>query len=161
VRLWTDWYPGSHIVAVEPSADNFALALLNCSRFEQVRLIQGAAYASAGFVHFNARGEPWSYQTVSEPTSETVEVKAITVPSLIELFPTRRVDLLKCDIEGAEMAIFSNCEVWINCVRAMVVETHAPYSLQKLQEDLRRCGSSHRLQEKQGAVAGNEVGFFA
>jgi translation initiation factor 2B subunit (eIF-2B alpha/beta/delta family) len=68
--------------------------------------------------------------------------------------------MLKCDIEGAERLIFADCRSWIQHIGVIVVETHPPYSLQLLQEDLKRCGASHTLVMTALLGAGNEVGTF-
>jgi hypothetical protein len=48
------------------------------------------------------------------------------------------VDLLKCDIEGAESEVFSNCCSWIGLIKNLVAEIHPPYTTQALLSDLKR-----------------------
>jgi hypothetical protein len=71
------------------------------------------------------------------------EIDALTVSQILEL--TRMegtIDLLKCDIEGAEAEVFANCSQWIANVKNLVIELHEPYTIEKLSDDLKRAGSS-------------------
>jgi hypothetical protein len=68
-------------------------------------------------------------------------VDAITLTQLLERTAvTGFIDLLKCDIEGAEAEVFSDCRAWIKRVRNLVIELHLPYSRQQLLRDLQRGG---------------------
>ena len=46
------------------------------------------------------------------------------------------IDLVKCDIEGAEAEVLARCADWITRVRALVIELHAPYTEELLRRDL-------------------------
>ena len=50
------------------------------------------------------------------------------------------VDLLKCDIEGAEAELFADCGPWIRRMKSIVVELHAPYDKTKFLVDIKRGG---------------------
>lgn len=51
-------------------------------------------------------------------------VRAYTVDELMRLGGIESVDLLKMDIETAEIEVLSNAEPWIGRVRMLVIETH-------------------------------------
>jgi hypothetical protein len=51
------------------------------------------------------------------------------------------IDLLKCDIEGAEYHLFRDCGRWIQQVAAIAIELHPPYCLKDLMADLTRAGA--------------------
>jgi hypothetical protein len=53
-----------------------------------------------------------------------------------------QIDLLKCDIEGAEEELFDECAPWIGRVRYMAVEVHEPYTRQKLVTALKSAGAN-------------------
>ena len=56
-------------------------------------------------------------------------MSALTLPELLERCRVREeIDLLKCDIEGAERELFEHSAPWLHRVRNLVVELHAPYA---------------------------------
>ena len=52
------------------------------------------------------------------------EVDVLTMNRLSAVAGLDRIDVLKCDIEGAEAELFADCRSWIGRVGAMVVECH-------------------------------------
>ena len=46
------------------------------------------------------------------------------------------LDVVKCDIEGAEEELFADCSESIRGVSWLVVECHAPYTAERLVRDL-------------------------
>ena len=85
-----------------------------------------------------AQGE-WGGKMTDEPLGESVPV--ITMNELVESHLTHEtIDLLKCDIEGAEKELFQNCADWIWRVRNIVIELHFGYSCKDFYRDLERAG---------------------
>lgn len=66
------------------------------------------------------------------------------------------MDLLKCDIEGAEAEVFANCADWIERIRWLMVELHPPYDKRKCLADLERNGGRFIVRHEQQWV-GQEV----
>jgi len=64
----------------------------------------------------------------------------MSVSTLVQKHDLHRIDLLKCDIEGSEIELFADCRDWIHRVKALLVETHAPYTVQQLYAALRANG---------------------
>lgn len=50
------------------------------------------------------------------------------------------IDILKCDIEGSEAELFKFPGNWLKKAKLLIVETHPPYSAEKLLEDLKASG---------------------
>jgi Methyltransferase FkbM domain len=48
----------------------------------------------------------------------------VTVPEIMREHGLDRIDLLKVDIEGSEMEVFSHADAWIGSVDAISVELH-------------------------------------
>jgi hypothetical protein len=67
----------------------------------------------------------WAIQTVP-PDSSTVErVSCLSLPSLLAEFGVDEVDILKVDIEGAELELFSaDASAWLPRIKMLVIETH-------------------------------------
>jgi hypothetical protein len=69
-------------------------------------------------------------------------VEALTIPQLLERASAAgAVDLLKCDIEGAEQELFADCSAWIGRVRNILIEVHRPYTTEMFLADLGRAGA--------------------
>ncbi len=76
---------------------------------------------------------------------ESVPVRSLA--DILQQEPVfENVDLIKCDVEGAESEIFSSCAPWIRKIRFLVVETHPPYNAERLQGDLAGNGARFELQ---------------
>jgi FkbM family methyltransferase len=117
-------YPEAHIIAIEPSADNFALLRRNCAnldvdlRLAAVSSIDGRAYLD------NPSGTPMDFRVTSEPGG--VETDLISVGSLLASKPVSAYApfLLKVDIEGGEKSLFDGNTEAINQFPLIILEPH-------------------------------------
>lgn len=151
VRLWLDFCPHAKIVAVEPDGANLEIAKRNIELSGQagrVELLHGAAAAQPGVLYYSS-GETGAGIILSaqRKSPNDVEVTSWSVPQLLDrLCPAgQMLDLLKCDIEGGEGPVFGDCRSWIRRCRAIMVETHEPYSLDALMADIARNHGSYRM----------------
>jgi len=55
------------------------------------------------------------------------------------------IDLLKCDIEGAERELFERCASWITRVRLIAIEVHAPFVVGELMSLIAAAGGEFEL----------------
>lgn len=130
-------YPQARVIAVEPSAENFALLTRNVSSFKNVEAVNGALWSHSGTLVLTDPGYgPWGFTVreveesdVSGPSmagepSGRLSVPAYTVSDIMREFRIDKVDLLKLDIEGSEKEVLSHCDSWIKHVSAMSVELH-------------------------------------
>lgn len=134
-------FPDLRVWALEPNPSNFALACTNLARYgDRARVLPLALCAHEGTVHFSGDGPGGS---ISEGG---YEVEATTIPALLAQIPRGRVDLLKMDIEGAEMAVFAaGSENWLPKVDLIIVELHGPEITRSVLQIL----SSHGFEAKQ------------
>lgn len=169
--VWRAAWPGCTVVVVEPDEGNLGLARVNLEA--QTARVGGAAcggknlYLLAavsdkpGRASLDRSDGAWAYRLVESEGSAEVEV--LTVGRVVEMLPAGAcIDLLKCDIEGAEAAVFGpsgGAAEWLGRVRHLVVETHAPYSLDGLEADLTAAGARwERLSVSHHGPAA--VGFY-
>ncbi len=96
---------GREVVAVEASPRNFELlsASRAANRFDNLRLVHAAVSDRVGELHFFANG-PFGHVTQGEDHIGSVSVPAIAVDDLLEEIGWDRVDFIKMDIEGSEIA---------------------------------------------------------
>jgi FkbM family methyltransferase len=120
-------YPGTSIVAVEPSPANFEILRKNLAPYgKRVTLIQGAIWkGSSGRLVLESGGEEWRTSVRAEDGDHNGSVEAFALPTLIA-YGNGTVDLLKLDIEGSESEVFGpEAQQWLPCVRNIAIEVHS------------------------------------
>jgi FkbM family methyltransferase len=147
VRLWQSTFPGCRVIAVEPDAGNLRVLCRNVQAGpapEHVDAIHAFAAGRPGTASLDRSGGAWGYRKVDGAGAEAIS--AFTVDQILResRFGSGAVDLLKCDIEGAEKEVFADCAGWIAGVRNLVVETHQGYAAADLLRDISRAGANFR-----------------
>lgn len=178
--VWRAAWPGCTVVAVEPDEGNLELARANLEAATARVAVEGKGGAGGTgrnlYLHAAVSDRPgrgsldrsdgaWAYRLAEGRGLAEVEaeVEVVTMGRVLAMLPAGVcVDLLKCDIEGAEAAVFGpsgGAGEWLGRVRHLVVETHAPYSLGELEADLTAAGAGwERLSvSHHGTTA---VGFY-
>lgn len=146
-QLWRRRWPDCVIVAVEPDEDNMRIAKLNTQRVTSPaskslnRYICAAVSNRRGTASLNRINGAWAYRV--DPAGRENDIRLLTMDDVLLQAPgDSPIDLLKCDIEGGEADLFGDLGPWIRRVRHLVVETHVPYDLNRLEADLRSAGIS-------------------
>lgn len=149
VRWWLSLYPQAHILAVEPDPDNAEVCRRNvelAGAGDRVTLVRACIGARPRDVQMISDAGECGCRMRECGPGEASEIRVETLPALLERSGwAGPVDLLKCDIEGAEAELFADCASWIGRVQWLVVELHAPYNLAHLRDDLGRNGARMRL----------------
>lgn len=159
VRVWLQHCPTARIVAVEPDGMNMQMAQQNLAQAGaqgQVQLVQTCVAGSSRMVTLDrGNGAAWSFK-LAECTGPEVRaaeardaragaMKTVTISELLDASGfDGEIDLLKCDVEGAEAEIFAEAHGWIGRWRNLIVETHEPYTGEKLIADIARTGVAYR-----------------
>jgi len=133
--------PGAALVAVEPEPGNVAVLRENLSQFPSARVIPACVGATPRRVRMVTDSGEWGFhmQDVDGAAAGAGLVDVLPMGSILE-WVDGDVDLLKCDIEGAEVELFGSCEGWIRRVRLMVIECHNGYAAADLSAAIRRSG---------------------
>ncbi len=125
-------FPNSRVVAVEPDERNVAVCKVNLEPYgDRVQLLRGAAWSerTALFLARGAFGDgrEWATQVVRPTDGNAGSVQAWDVGSLMNIAGAGQVDLLKVDIERAELAVFSDtAKDWLPKVHNICIELHGP-----------------------------------
>ena len=126
-------YPASRIVAIEPSDANFELLERNTQGLANVECRRAALWGETTSIDLVDPGwGPYAYRVdrVNDQiagaagAAETEHVDALTVPDLLDEYRLDRIDLLKIDIEGSEIEVFTDASAWIDRVGAVCLELH-------------------------------------
>lgn len=120
-------YPMARIVAVEPDPDTFTKLERNLGDDSAVTLVNAAVAARSGEV---ALFRPAGYSIASSlrgapSAGEATNVRAYTLDELLADHGLDRVDLLKLDVEGAELDAVRGLSR-LDAVRTIVGEVHPP-----------------------------------
>jgi FkbM family methyltransferase len=140
---------GASVIAFEPDPIAYKKLLLRCGNKKNVTLIQKGVWDKNSVLQFysheDSTGNEASYTVGSSIVAEKINIstekkQSIEVIDLIEFMQkqNRKIDLVKLDIEGAEIGILHRiiaAEVW-HLFDRMYVETHEtkiPSHVQELQ----------------------------
>ena len=113
-------YPALSVIALEPEPHNFDLARANLAPYgNRVRLLPKALAGRLGTVKFAGESVSGSVQAAG------IEVAALSMSDLLDADVSGKVDILKMDIEGAELDVFrSEPGSWLPHVDMIIAELH-------------------------------------
>ena len=115
-------YPTARIIAIEPEPSNFAALVRNTTPYKIITPIQAALWREDGEVTLGpSTAHPkGAFQIVDNGRQR---VRAITMDTVMREAGIDSIDLLKMDIEGAEIEVFESCP-WIKKVQVLAIELH-------------------------------------
>ncbi|MGA7881949.1 MAG: FkbM family methyltransferase [Terrimicrobiaceae bacterium] len=119
-------FPSAKILALEVDRQNFELLAANARPYPNITpLLKGLWKRRANLIIDNPEEYPWAF-TVSEVAEQgTSTIEGVGVADLLREFRWERVDLLKMDIEGAELEVLSHgTEEWLDRATVLAVEFH-------------------------------------
>ena len=145
-------YPAARIVAIEPEPSNFAALVRNTAHYKTITPIQAALWREDGAVTLGAsKAHPkGAFQIVENGRQR---VRAMTMDAVMRETGIQSIDLLKVDIEGAEIEVFESCP-WISNVAVIAIELHDRVRL-GCSSVVKRAASSLRCDQR------GEITFFA
>lgn len=122
-------FPAARILALEPERGNFALLCKNVERYPNVVPVYGALWDENAEVDLIDPGiGPWGFRTRRRGDFGTARrldrVPGFTLDRLMRDYGLDHLDLLKMDIEGAEVEVLRDSAGWIDRVDAIVLELH-------------------------------------
>lgn len=120
------------VVALEPDPANFACASRNLDLYKRltgldIELVPAALWVDDQGLAFSADGCMGSSAVdYVGRRGQSMCVATMTLDQLADRYAIKRVDFLKCDIEGAEDRVFKDSLFLRQAVRKLVVEIHRP-----------------------------------
>ena len=125
--FFTNKFPNSKIISIEPGKDNYKLLLENTREYPNIIPCNYALWNKKTSVNIIDSGEgEWAYMVQESNTKDTTMfAQAITMNDLMKKHNIQNIDILKMDIEGSEKEIFSeNCNLWLVKTKLIVIELH-------------------------------------
>jgi FkbM family methyltransferase len=121
-------YPKANIHAIEPASDNFELLRKNLGGNDGIRIIRAAVSNQSGTGQLVLSKRSPSSHSMSEAAirhqGKRERIDLITLKDYLDRNNIEKVDLLKLDIEGAEMDAIEGLGKRIRDVRVIVGEVH-------------------------------------
>ncbi len=119
-------FPEACILAIEPDHQNFELLRQNVAAFPQINPVRAGLWGFGGALRVVDPAASKCMITLAaanELGDDTLP--ALTVSEAISRLGAETVDLLKIDIEGAEIEVFNHAAPqWLRRVRALMIELH-------------------------------------
>ncbi len=119
-------YPNARIVAIEPDSENCDTLRFNVGKITNVQVLEGGLWSSRQALEVTNTDSPKcmvSLKPAANPVRGSIE--GYGVPDIMRMMDTEVIDLLKVDIEGGELELFSeNFLPWISKVRVFIIEFH-------------------------------------
>lgn len=122
-------FPGATITGLEPNYANYQAALHNTRDYPNINVINGAVWNSVKdlFVVDRGFGEA-AFMITEEAEANSQPINGFTIKGLLEKINVANADIIKIDIEGAELEVFqSGYEQWLPNTKIVIVETHDRY----------------------------------
>jgi FkbM family methyltransferase len=153
-------YPDARLLAIEPEESNF-IAMVDNTRAlgGRVQRQHAAVWTEDGFISLHTESDAglplgaWGAQVSSRENASSTPTRCFQMGTLLNQAEFDHVDILKIDIEGAELEIFSQtAQLWLPRVQLIIVETHDRFrpgselavreALALMFEELPRCGEN-------------------
>ncbi len=121
-------YPQARILAIEPERRNYEMLVRNVKDWPRVVPVQAALWGSRAVMPLvNPHRGHWSY-TITETKGRQEllgqDTECLPLDDLMARHGITDIDLLKMDIEGAEIEVLAASDSWIGHVGVLCVELH-------------------------------------
>ncbi|HZL35045.1 MAG TPA: FkbM family methyltransferase [Tepidisphaeraceae bacterium] len=141
--------PQGRFLVVEPDEDNCRMIERNCRELgDRLQIIKGFVAAKDGVAGLDRSWRAWAFHKVDTIDDQHEAVTCYSMQSLLNKSGFDSIDVLKCDVEGSEKEIFTDCKQWISRVNYLIVEVHHPYKVHDLYDDLRAAGWDFDIAEE-------------
>jgi FkbM family methyltransferase len=121
-------FPTARIVAIEPETSNFEVLCRNCGHLPNVTLVHAALWPECKSLRISdSSAEKWEFIVTDRPVQDenAPKVRSITIDQILAEANESEIGLLKLDIEGSELDLFSaGAERWLAKVHVIAIELH-------------------------------------
>jgi FkbM family methyltransferase len=124
VHYWKQLCPRARVIAFEPDAEAFAALSSNCAGLPDVICRPEAVWTTNGRIKFTAIGGDGGHLSEVAKQADAASDVSVQAVRLRDLF-SEPVELLKLDIEGAEVDVVLDCADRLGLVRLLFVEFHS------------------------------------
>lgn len=157
-------FPQATIIAVEPEAANYALARQNLAPYPNVHLVRGGIWCRDAWLAIkNPHADLWAFRVLEVAEHAEGSCQGHSIESLLRRFGLDGAELVKLDIEGAEVEVFGRGSLrWLDRAEAVVIELHGREAERVVGQAMNALGLAHRrrgekvifVREQDGAQIG-------
>lgn len=97
-------FPNAEVLSIEMEASNYELLLKNATGYKNIKPVQAALWNNSDGISFSSQANTDSYSVVDNKAADR-KVASVTLADVTRLAGGKKIDLLKLDIEGAELEI--------------------------------------------------------
>jgi len=119
--FYANQFPQCEVIAVEMEDSNFEMLIKNTNGYKNIRPIKAALWNHNKGVSFGENNAKDSYNLIDQ-SSKCYTVPSVTIEELTRLHLT--IDLIKLDIEGAEIEVLDDMRMNNIQPKILVVELH-------------------------------------
>jgi FkbM family methyltransferase len=123
-------FPDAKIISIEPEETNFVAALKNTEGYKDIEVIKSGIWNKNAILSVTDEWNfgNWGFVCKETDTENADTVKAISINEILKRYERTEIDILKIDIEGAELELFSsNYEEWLPKTKIIMIELHDAY----------------------------------
>ena len=122
-------FPNAKIVALEPAKSNYDLLVKNTVSYNNIYNYNAGLWSTKTSLTVKDEGYGnWGFfvkEIAYENRIDENYIKGIPISEILNSSGFNTIDILKLDIEGSELEIFSkNYEPWLGKVRMIIIELH-------------------------------------
>lgn len=119
-------FPKSKIIAVEPDNSNYKMLKMNTENYSNFFSYNKGIWNKPSYLEIKDNGlGSWGLSVHESISKSEDSIETITLNQIIENHSLRQIDILKIDIEGSEIELFSsNFEMWLPLTKIIVIELH-------------------------------------
>lgn len=116
-------FPGAQVYSIEMEEANYDMLLKNTSGYDNVKPLKAALWNNSNGVSFSSQSKADAYSVVDNKVADR-KVASLTLADILKMAGRDKIDLLKIDIEGAEVEILDWMRLENLEPRTLVVELH-------------------------------------
>lgn len=129
---FTTHFPQCNLLAVEPHPGTYQMLTTNLRDLisgGRCRTLKAAVWGKETVLMGQSADEPEHYSTfamheVASTTSDGLQTLGLSMPGIIAESGFDNIDILKVDIEGAEVELFKGDVSWLTRVKSVAIEFH-------------------------------------
>jgi len=122
---FSEKYPESQIIALEPEETNFSILKLNTISYPNIICLKKALWFKDEYLMIeNPNDHKLSFQVKQSDNYNKSDIEGISINTLIKQFNIQVIDILKMDIEGSEKDIFLYNTEWLDKLSVLFIELH-------------------------------------
>lgn len=114
------------VVAVEPELSNYTMLCKNTAPYKQIQCLNKGIWNKNINLEITTEAfHKWGCRVRETEKESEDTIGAVTIGSIMKQFGYNEIDILKIDIEGSELEVFSeNYEEWLPKTKIIMIELH-------------------------------------